>query len=85
VRHPVEPAPRFGSIIDGETLPLREAARRMGWQRRMMADVQRLGLRVVTIGRMKYTPGGWVRQFVEGLAQQQAQPGDGNEKDQANA
>jgi hypothetical protein len=57
----------------------------MGWQRRMMADVQRLGLRVVTIGRMKYTTGGWVRQFVEGLAQQQAQPGDGNEKDQANA
>jgi len=68
--------PRFGSVIDGETLPLREAARRMGWAKRLSIDVQRMGLKTVTIGRLKYTTGRWVREFVEGQAEQQA-GGDG--------
>ena len=65
-------APRFGSILDGETLPLREAARRMGWAKRLSIDVQRMGLKTVTIGRLKYTTGRWVREFVESQAEQQA-------------
>ena len=69
---PLDPAPRFGSILDGETLPLREAARRMGWGKRLSIDVQRMGLRTVTIGRLKYTTGKWVREFAERLAEQQA-------------
>ena len=32
MKRPLDPAPRFGSILDGETPPLREAVRRMGWQ-----------------------------------------------------
>jgi hypothetical protein len=63
--------PRFGSIAVGETMPLREAARRMGWASRMIADVQRQGLRTVTIGRLKYTTGQWVREFVESMAEKQ--------------
>jgi hypothetical protein len=69
--------PRFGSIIDGETLPLREAARRMGWAKRLSIDVQRMGLKTVTIGRLKYTTGRWVREFVESQAEQQTGDVDG--------
>ena len=37
MRKPLDkPTPRFGSIAIGETLPLREAARRMGWASRMV-------------------------------------------------
>ena len=65
------PAPRqLGSIHRDEVGPLREFARRMGWASRMVADVQRMGLRTVTIGRMKYTTGAAVVEFVEGLMQQ---------------
>ena len=74
----IESAPRFGSILDGETLPLREAGRRMGWAARMTADVQRMGLRTVTIGRLKYTTGRWVREFVERMAEQTTE-GSGHE------
>lgn len=71
-----DPAPRaLGSIAIGETLPLREAARRMGWASRMTAEVQRLGLRTCTIGRMKYTSGAAVAEFVERLMQQAGDDG----------
>jgi hypothetical protein len=73
VKKPLDLPPRFGSIHRDEVLPLREAARRMGWASRMAADVQRMGLQTVTIGRMKYTTGAAVYQFVEGMMQQ----GDG--------
>lgn len=72
------PAPRFGSILDGETMALQETCRRMGWQARMRADVQRMGLKTVTIGRLKYTTGKWVREFVERMAEQQAKANDEN-------
>jgi len=74
MRHPrldSKPAPRFGSVLDGETLPLREAARRMGWAKKLSIDVQRAGLKTVTIGRMKYTTGRWVREFVEAQGEKQ--------------
>jgi hypothetical protein len=48
----------------------------MGWAKRLSIDVQRMGLKTVTIGRLKYTTGRWVREFVEGQAEQQA-GGDG--------
>jgi hypothetical protein len=67
-----DPAPRFGSILPGEVMPLAEAARRLGWQKRMTIDAQKMGLRSVLIGRRKYTTGDWVLQFVEAQAQQQA-------------
>ena len=61
-------ARQLGSISRDEVLPLREAARRMGWANKMIADVQRMGLQTVTIGRMKYVTGNSVYRFVEHLA-----------------
>ena len=69
---PTEPIPRFGSILPGEVMPVEEAARRLGWRKRLTIDVQRMGLRSVLIGRRKYTTGDWVRQFVEEQADRQA-------------
>ena len=69
MRKPLDPAPRqLGSIHRDEVLPLREAARRMGWANKMIADVQKAGLQTVTIGRMKYVTGNAVYRFVEHLA-----------------
>lgn len=71
------PGPRFGSIRADEVLPLQEAARRMGWAGRMRADVQKMGLQTCLIGRLKYTTGRAVLQFVETMMQQQAGNGEG--------
>jgi hypothetical protein len=81
MRHPRETtSPRLlGSIHRDEVLPLREAARRMGWANRMIADVQRMGLRTVTIGRMKYTTGNAIYEFVEHMATMAAEQRVGNE------
>jgi hypothetical protein len=62
------PAPRLGSIHRDEVLPLREAARRMGWANKLIADVQRAGLQTVTIGRMKYVTGNAIYRFIEHAA-----------------
>lgn len=66
-----------GSVHADEILPMRELARRMGWQKRMSSDAQKMGLRTVTIGRMKYTTGEWVLEFVKGVAARQG--GQANE------
>ena len=47
---PTEPIPRFGWILPGEVMPVEEAARRLGWRKRLTIDVQRMGLRSVLIG-----------------------------------
>ena len=74
MKRPTEAPPRsLGSIHRDEVLPLREAARRMGWANKMISDVQRDGLPTVTIGRMKYTTGDAIYRFVEGLMQQAEQ------------
>ena len=71
MKRPVTTPPRsLGSIHRDEVLPLREAARRMGWASRMVADVQRMGLKTVVIGRMKYTTGAAVYQLVERMMHQ---------------
>ena len=68
---PTDNAPRFGSILPGEVMPVEEAARRLGWGKRLTIDVQRMGLRSVLIGKRKYTTGDWVRQFIEEQAERQ--------------
>ena len=66
MRKPTEAPPRsLGSIHRDEVLPLREAARRMGWANKMISDVQKAGLKTVTIGRMKYVTGAAIYDFVE--------------------
>lgn len=64
-----KPTPQFGSIHRDEVLPFREAARRMGWADKLISDVQKAGLQTTTIGRMKYTTGAAVYQFVERMMQ----------------
>jgi hypothetical protein len=65
MKHPKPPTTqKLGSINRNEVLPMREAARRMGWAARMAADVQKMGLPTVTIGRLKYTTGRAVYDFV---------------------
>ncbi len=76
MRRPDTPAPARGSIRDDETLLYSEAARRLGLCAKSRRAAIRAGLRVVQFGRWQYTTGRWVRQFVEGLAQQQARNGD---------
>jgi hypothetical protein len=70
MRKPKEQPARFGSIDVGETLLLREASRRLGWQRRQQADAIKMGLKAVVVGRQKVTTGAWIREFVERLAEQ---------------
>ena len=69
---PTDTAPRFGSILPGEVLPVEEAARRLGWRKRLTIDVQRMGLRSVLIGRRKYTTVDWGRHFIEEQADREA-------------
>ncbi len=66
---PRDPAPRFGSILPGEVLPLVEAGRRLGLAKRALIDAQKMGLRSVLIGRRKFTTGNWLLAFVEGQAE----------------
>jgi len=81
MRKPLDtPSRQLGSIHRDEVLALREAARRMGWASRMAADVQRMGLATVTIGRMKYTTGEAVYQFVERMMQQAGDHEQGDEE-----
>ena len=79
-RQPAAPSPSLGTIRRDEVLPFAEVCRRMGWADQMAADVQRMGLPTVIIGRRKYTTGVAVFEFVEGLMQVAAdQDADGAE------
>jgi hypothetical protein len=82
VKRPLDPAPRFGSILPGEVMPLVEAARRVGWQKRMTINAQKMGLRSVLIGRRKYVTGDWIREFMERQAQATAASDDQADGDQ---
>jgi len=76
---PSDPALRFGSILPGEVMPMEEAARRLGWMKRMTIDAQKMGLRTVLIGRRKYTTGDWVCRFFEKQVDRQAAERAANE------
>ena len=71
--------PGFGSIVAGEILPLREAARRLGWERKTIAHAKRAGLRSVRFGRFDYVRGVDVLDFFAKLADQQAGRGNGGQ------
>jgi hypothetical protein len=71
-RKPSRPSPDgYGSIHDHEVLPVREAARRLGWGAKTTRAAQEDGLRTVLYGRMRYTTGRWIREFIEELAERQ--------------
>ncbi|MBN2294909.1 MAG: hypothetical protein JXM70_20950 [Pirellulales bacterium] len=60
--------PGWGSIHADESLPLREASRRLGWGYRTARKAQRNGLKVVQIGSLKYTRGDWIAEYLDRLA-----------------
>jgi hypothetical protein len=80
MRKPLDtPAHSLGTIRRDEVLPFAEVCRRMGWADQMAADVQRMGLPAVVIGRRKYTTGAAVYDFVQDRIQQaQRQVGEGD-------
>ena len=69
MRRPPDSVPSPRSVLPGEVLALREAGRRLGLQKQALCDAQKAGLKTVLVGRVKFTTGDWVRQFVEGLAE----------------
>jgi hypothetical protein len=58
----------YGSIRADEILPLREAARRLGWEQKTIRRAQREGLRAIPFGRLKYVRGADVLEFFGKLA-----------------
>ena len=62
----------YGSICADEVLPLREAARRLGWEQKTIRRAQREGLRTIVFGRFKYVRGSDVHAFFDKLASEQA-------------
>ena len=62
----------YGSIQANEILPLREAARRLGWEQKTIRRAQREGLRTIMFGRFKYVRGEDVHAFFDRLADEQA-------------
>ena len=69
----------YGSIQANEILPLREAARRLGWEQKTIRRAQREGLRTIMFGRFKYVRGSDVLDFFGKLAEEQA-AGDCNDE-----
>ena len=60
----------YGSIRVDETLPLREVSRRLGWASKTQRTAQRLGLKTITFGRMKYCRGKDLAAFFDKLAEE---------------
>jgi hypothetical protein len=75
-KHPPPSPSGFGSISPDEVMPLREAARRLGFGAKTTAKAQRDGLRTLEFGRMKYVRGRDVVAWFDWLVEQQA---DGRE------
>jgi hypothetical protein len=77
VRKPLD-KPTLGSIHRDEVLPVREAARRLGWNRKAIVNAQRNGLKICRIGRFTITTGAAIFAYVEKLMND-AQGGEGGE------
>jgi len=74
-KHPPPSLAGFGSIRPDEVMPLREAARRLGFGAKTVAKAQRDGLRTIEYGRMKYLLGRDMLAFFEKLAEEQQADG----------
>ena len=69
------PAPILGSIHRDEVLPVREVARRLGWNRASIVRAQRNGLKVVRCGQFTLTTGQAVFDYIEAMMKRQAERG----------
>ena len=65
------PSPGSGSISAHEIVTLRETGRRLGLGVRCMCDLQKAGLRTVTLGRRKFLLGSDLIDFARRLAEEQ--------------
>ena len=77
--HPAIERPDPGPIRAGEVYTLHQAARRLNWARKSIADAQRAGLKTILFGRQKFVTGAEVLRFFEALENQQDN-GPGGEK-----
>ena len=68
----------YGSVRADEVLPLREAARRLGWEQKTIRRCSAKGLAVVQFGRFKYVTGKHVLAFIDGLFTRQRLDEGGN-------
>ena len=73
---PTAPTGR-GSIRADEMTDLRTFGKRLGLGNRALCDLQKAGLRTVTLGRRKYIIGKWALEFAEQQAAGNGQEGDG--------
>jgi hypothetical protein len=73
VKHPTKtaPSPGIGSVSAHELLSLREFGRRLGLGIRCCCDLQKQGLRTVTLGRRKFVLGSDALEFARQQAKQQ--------------
>jgi len=55
------------AVSADEVLPVAVLRERFGWQKHMLREARKKGLKVVRIGRADYTTGRWVLEFVERL------------------
>jgi hypothetical protein len=69
--NPALERPDPGPIRAGEVYTLRQAARRLNWARKSVADAQKAGLRTVLFGRQKFVTGAEVLRFFKALESQQ--------------
>ncbi len=70
MRTPKERPDQLGTIHADEIMPVRIAARRLGWNVKSLAHAKREGLQTQRFGRFDYTTGRWVIEFFERLAEQ---------------
>jgi hypothetical protein len=60
-----KPTPALGSVRRDEVLPLREAGKRLGWNRASITNARRDGLRTVRYGQYLLTTGEAIYEFIE--------------------
>ncbi len=65
-----------GSIRADELLLMREACRRLGWERKTLAHAKKTGLRTIRFGRFDYIRGLDLCDFFAKLAERQEGGGD---------
>lgn len=64
----------WGAIRDDEVMPLREAARRLGWCDKSRRNALRDGLNVIEYGRYQYVRGRDIHDFFDRLGSRLQDP-----------
>lgn len=73
------PEPSTGSIRADELLLMKEASRRLGWQRKTLAHAKREGLKTIKFGRSDYVLGSDLLAFFAQLAERPTDDEEGGQ------